>query len=263
MRRRLTILGCGSSGGVPRIGANWGRCDPENPKNNRLRCAVLVEQFKSANAITRVLVDTPPDLRAQLIATRIMHVDGVLFTHDHADHTHGIDDLRMLAYAQKSRVACYFDAETGASLVSRFNYCFAGKGGYPAILTSNVIDPVADFEIDGAGGAIAVQSLPQHHGALPTLGFRFGNLAYSPDVSDLDDVAVERLQNLDVWIVDALRYAPHVSHFSVQQALDWIGRLKPKRAVLTHMTGELDYDTLRRELPDHVEPAFDGMEIFF
>ena len=263
MRRRLTILGCGSSGGVPRIGANWGRCDPENPKNNRLRCAVLVEQFKSGDAVTRILVDTPPDLRAQLLATQIMHVDGVLFTHDHADHTHGIDDLRMLAYAQKSRVACYFDSETGDSLVSRFDYCFRCKGGYSAILNPHVIDPFCDFEITGAGGAISVQSFQQQHGTLPTLGFRFDGLAYSPDVSDLDDAAIARLQNLDVWIVDALRYQPHVSHFNVAQALEWIDRLKPKRAVLTHMTGELDYAALRRELPDHVEPAYDGMEIHF
>ena len=265
MRRRLTILGCGSSGGVPRIGAKWGKCDPENPKNRRRRCSVLLEQFQDRGRATRVLVDTSPDLREQLLATRIEALDGVLFTHDHADHTHGIDDLRMVAYAQKKRVTCYFDADTGASLMTRFGYCFEGKeaGGYPSILRGNIIASDAKFAIEGAAGLVNVAAIRQQHGALPTLGFRFDNLAYSPDISDLDEDVVARLEGLDVWIVDALRYEPHVSHFHVKKALAWIERLKPKRAVLTHMTGDLDYATLARELPDGVEPAYDGMEIVF
>ncbi len=265
MRRRLTILGCGSSGGVPRIGSRWGRCDPENPKNRRRRCAVLVEQFQDKGRATRLLVDTPPDLREQLLATRTEALDGVLFTHDHADHTHGIDDLRMVAYTQKKRVTCYFDADTGASVMSRFGYCFDGKekGGYPAILNGKIIASDACFTIAGEGGDIDVAAIPQHHGKLPSLGFRFGNLAYSPDVSDLDEDVVSNLEGLDLWIVDALRYEPHVSHFHVKKALAWIERLKPKRAILTHMTGDLDYATLVRELPNGVEPAFDGMEILF
>lgn len=265
MKRRLTILGCGSSGGVPRIGSMWGRCDPENPKNRRRRCAVLVEQFAKNSRATRVLVDTPPDLREQLLATRTEALDGVLFTHDHADHTHGIDDLRTVAYAQKKRIPCYFDSATSASVMNRFAYCFNGKenGGYPAILTGETISSDAQFCIDGEGGAIGVQAIRQHHGELPSLGFRFGDIAYSPDVSDLDDDAVESLQGLDVWIVDALRYEPHVSHFHVKKALTWIERLRPKRAILTHMTGDLDYATLVRDLPAGVEPAYDGMEILF
>lgn len=265
MRRRLTILGCGSSGGVPRIGAKWGKCDPENPKNRRRRCSVLVEQFQDRGRATRVLVDTPPDMREQLLATRVETLDGVLYTHDHADHTHGIDDLRMVAFAQKKRVDCYFDEETGKVLMNRFGYCFEGKaeGGYPSILIGHVIASDASFEITGAAGAIDVTAIRQHHGNLSSLGFRFGNVAYSPDVSDLDEDVIESLQGLDVWIVDALRYEPHVSHFHVKKALAWIDRLKPKRAVLTHMTGDLDYATLARELPEGVEPAYDGMEIFF
>lgn len=265
MRRRLTILGCGSSGGVPRIGSMWGKCDPENPKNRRRRCAVLVEQFDNKRGVTRVLVDTPPDLREQLLATRTDALDGVLFTHDHADHTHGIDDLRMVAYAQRQRINCYFDAATGDSVMSRFGYCFRGKekGGYPAILNGSVIASDAKFAIDGAGGALDVRAIRQQHGDLPSLGFRFGGLAYSPDVSDIDDSAAALITGLDVWVVDALRYQPHVSHFHVQKALDWIARLKPKRAILTHMTGDLDYEALRRDLPDGVEPAYDGMEIAF
>lgn len=265
MKRRLTILGCGSSGGVPRIGSMWGRCDPENPKNRRRRCAVLVEQFQQGGQATRVLVDTPPDLREQLLDTRVTSLDGVLFTHDHADHTHGIDDLRMIAFAQRRRVECYFDAATAESLTSRFGYCFLGRenNGYPAILNANRIEKDAEFEIGGEGGKIDIMAIPQLHGTLPTLGFRFGDVAYSPDVSDIDEGFLERLGGLDLWIVDALRYQPHVSHFHVKKALDWIERLKPKRAVLTHMTGELDYETLRRELPDGIEPAYDGMEIYF
>ena len=266
MRRRLTILGCGSSGGVPRIGSMWGKCDPENPKNRRRRCAVLVEQFQdNTGKATRVLVDTPPDLREQLLVTRTVALDGVLFTHDHADHTHGIDDLRMVAYAMKQRVDCYFDTETGDSLMSRFRYCFESKkpGGYPAILNGKKIAHNDRFQVQGDGGPVDVAVIRQHHGDVPSLGFRFGDLAYSPDVSGLDEDIVPRLKDLDVWIVDALRYQPHPSHFHVKKTLEWVKRLKPKRTVLTHMTGDLDFDTLVRELPDGVEPAFDGMEIRF
>lgn len=266
MRRRLTILGCGSSTGVPRIGPSWGRCDPENPKNQRLRCAVLVEQFnpKSSQA-TRVLVDTPPDLRQQLLKTHTSALDGVLFTHDHADHTHGIDDLRIIAYANRKRVPCYFNAATGDSVMHRFDYCFKGKekGGYPSILEGRIIADDAVFDISGAGGTVNIMALRQHHGAMLTLGFRFGGLAYSPDVSDIDDDVAERMTGLDVWIVDALRYEPHPSHFHVKKALHWIERLKPKRAIITHMTSDLDYEVLKRELPEGVEPAYDGMEIAF
>ena len=265
MTRRVTILGCGSSGGVPRIGSMWGKCDPENPKNRRRRCAILVEQFSDKGGATRILVDTPPDLREQLLATRTTSLDAVLFTHDHADHTHGIDDLRMVAYAMKSRINCYFDTETADSLVARFGYCFEGKasGGYPVILKQRRIDNDEVFTISGDGGTIDVSTIRQHHGPMPSLGFRFGAMAYCPDVSAIDEEVVPRLEGLDVWIVDALRQQPHVSHFHVKRTLAWIERLKPKRAVLTHMTADLDYETLRRDLPDGVEPAYDGMEITF
>lgn len=262
MKRKITILGCGSSGGVPRIGSLWGQCDPHNPKNRRRRCAILVDQ-KGPRGTTSVLVDTPPDLREQLLAVRAEAVNGVLFTHDHADHTHGIDDLRMVAYAMKTRVACYFDEPTRASLVSRFAYCFETPAGsnYPPILKAELIAPGSGFEIDGPGGAVDVLPILQHHGDIPSLGFRFGDVAYSPDISGLPPGSDELLQGLDLWIIDALRYTPHPSHLSVSQALEMIDQLKPKRAILTHMTGELDYDKLRRDLPDGVEPAYDGMVI--
>ncbi|MGQ0672827.1 MAG: MBL fold metallo-hydrolase [Hyphomicrobium sp.] len=262
MSLRITILGCGSSGGVPRIGAMWGQCDPANPKNRRRRCAILVEQ-RGARGATTVLVDTPPDLREQLLSVRCEHIDGVLFTHDHADHTHGIDDLRMVAYAMKSRIDCFFDADTRDSIVHRFDYCFRPKSGssYPAILTARDLVPGIETAIDGGGGRLPVLPIRQAHGDMPSLGFRFGNVAYSPDVSDLSEEAVSQLQGLDLWIVDALRHQPHPSHFSVKEALAWIDRLKPRRAILTHMTGDLDYEALRRELPAHIEPAYDGLMI--
>lgn len=262
MSLRATILGCGSSGGVPRIGGLWGACDPENPKNRRRRCAILIESIVPQGK-TVALIDTPPDLREQLLDVRADHVDGVLFTHDHADHTHGIDDLRMVAYAMKRRVDCYFDAETRRSLITRFAYCFEQQpgSGYHPILIANEIPPQGRVVITGRNSVLEFVAIPQLHGEIPTLGFRVGGLAYSPDISGLPESSIALLEGLDVWIVDALRYTAHPSHFSVRQALEWIARLRPKRAILTHMTADLDYEKLRRELPPGVEPAYDGMVI--
>jgi phosphoribosyl 1,2-cyclic phosphate phosphodiesterase len=264
MSYRCTILGCGSSGGVPRIGMNWGACDPENAKNRRQRCSALVERAGSGGR-TSVLIDTSPDFRAQILATRLTEIDAVLYTHDHADHTHGIDDLRMVAFAMKRRVDVYFDAATGASLKSRFGYCFETPEGSPyrPILNGHEIDGMAPIAISGGGGMISAQPIAQWHGAMQSLGYRIGNLAYSPDISDIPEGSIPLLEGLDVWIVDALRYTPHESHFSVKQALAWAERLKPKRTILTHMTSELDYATLARDLPPGVEPAYDGMAVTF
>lgn len=243
----------------------WGKCDPENPKNRRRRCAVLVERFGKDGGVTRVLVDTPPDIREQLLETRVTSIDGVIFTHDHADHTHGIDDLRMVAYAMKKRIDVWYDVVTRERLEQRFDYCFNTPEGssYPPILVGHDFNAGDAITINGSGGPITVEAIGQTHGDIGSLGLRFGPLAYSPDVSDLSEQAATRLQGLDVWVVDALRYMPHPSHFSVKDALAWIERLGVKRGVLTHMTGDLDYAALKRELPAHVEPAFDGMEIHF
>ncbi len=264
MSYRLTLLGTGSSGGVPRLGPNWGQCDPSNPRNRRRRCSALVERI-SGRGQTTVLIDTSPDLRAQLLDAGVTHLDGVLYTHDHADHTHGIDDLRMIAFLMKRRVDVHADAQTRQSLTERFGYCFEAPPGssYPPILTAHDIHPLRPITIDGGGGPIEALPIPQEHGDAGSLGFRIGDAAYSPDVGGLSDASVERLQGLDLWIVDALRYIPHPSHFSVKQALQWIERLKPKRAVLTHLHIDLDYAALKRELPAHVEPAYDGMQVHF
>lgn len=264
MRYRATILGCGSSGGVPRIGSMWGACDPSNPKNRRRRCSALIERIGKPRHTT-VLIDTSPDLREQLLSVRCGAIDSIFYTHDHADHTHGIDDLRVVSYSMKKRLDVWLDAPTRQSLTQRFGYCFEKPpdSTYPPILAAHAIEPPTPISIDGPSGPIEVTPIPQTHGDVGTLGFRVRGLAYSPDLSDIPVASLPLLQNLDVWIVDALRYTHHPNHFSVKQALEWIRRLQPKRAILTHMTAELDYEALRRELPAGVEPAYDGMVIEF
>lgn len=262
MSYKLTLLGTGSSGGVPRVGNHWGACDPTNPKNRRRRCSALIERV-AGRGRTIVLVDTPPDLRDQLLGTDVDGVDGVLYTHEHADHTHGIDDLRMLAFNMKRRVDVWADAPTRASLETRFGYCFSQPPGssYPAILRAHDIVPPAPVTVHGAGGPVTAIPIPQDHGDAGSLGFRFGDIAYCPDVGGLSEASVELLAGLDVWIVDALRYQPHPAHFTVRQALEWIERLKPRRAILTHLHIDLDYARLQRELPPNVVPAFDGLQL--
>lgn len=262
MSRRFTILGCGTSTGVPRIGPVWGACDPENPKNNRTRCSLLVEQNSGAG-LTSILVDTTPDMRQQLLRAQVSWLDGVFYTHEHADHTHGIDDLRAIFFNGRRRVQVYYDAHTGALLNDRFSYCFKQPQGsnYPAILEGQEIEAGNPLTIKGEGGEIGVLPFAQNHGGATSLGFRVGDLAYSPDVVGLPDESYDLLQGLDVWIVDALRYTPHPSHFSLEEALEAIERVAPKRAILTHMHIDMDYETVRAQLPDGIEPAYDGMVI--
>ncbi len=262
MSLRATILGCGTSGGVPRIGNHWGACDPSNPKNRRRRCALLVER-EGENGVTRVLVDTPPDLREQLNDADVGLLDGVLYTHDHADHVHGIDDLRMVAYNGRRRVDVYYLKEVGEVLRQRFDYCFETPPGseYPPVLSGHDIEPGKPVVIEGPGGPIEAVPFLQQHGSTNSLGYRFGGLAYSPDVSDFPEQSWGALEGLDVWIIDALRYTGHPSHLSVDEALSWVSRMQPKRAFLTHMHVDLDYETLKDQLPGGVEPAYDGMVI--
>ena len=263
MTMTFTILGCGSSGGVPRPGLGWGACDPKNPKNRRRRTALLVERRNAAGAATRVLVDTSPDLREQLLDAGISWLDGVLYSHAHADHTHGIDDLRALVLHKRRRVDVYLDAVTSQILRSRFDYCFAAPPGseYPPILAEHRIAAGRPVIIEGEGGLITALPYLQDHGEISILGFRFGALAYSCDISGLPAESLMALSGLEVWILDALRHRPHRSHFSLSDALSWIEQLKPKRAILTNLHADLDYDALRRQLPAQVEPAFDGMQV--
>jgi len=262
MTLRLTILGCGSSGGVPRVGSGWGACDPNNPKNRRLRCSVLVERI-GADGTTSLIVDTTPDLREQLLRMNVRRLDAVLYTHEHADHTHGIDDLRPLAIAMRRRVPVYMDRVTGEMLTTRFGYCFKTPPGsqYPPILEAHAMAPDHPVVIEGRGGPVEALPFRMIHGDIDALGLRFGDLVYAPDVSHIPDESLRYFQGLQVLIIDALRYTPHPSHFSLAEAMALIERVKPKRAILTNLHTDLDYATLRADLPPHVEPAFDGLTI--
>ena len=261
---RFTLLGTGSSGGVPRIGNDWGVCDPAEPKNRRRRCGALVERFADdgSGRITRVLIDTSPDLREQLLDARTDSLDGVVFTHDHADQTHGLDDVRALAIRMRKQVPAWMDAPTRASLADKFRYIFEGKGDYPPIVALQPdIEPLELFDVAGPGGTIPFLPLEQEHGRIRSLGFRIGPLAYCNDVSDLPEASLEALVGVDIFIVDALRYRPHPTHAHVERALEWIDRLQPRHAILTNLHVDLDYRTLKAELPDNVEPAYDGMAV--
>ena len=260
MTLRFTILGCGASTGVPQIDGRWGQCDPSNPKNRRRRCSLLAERY-SGDVCTAVLIDTGPDLREQILETGLASIDGVFYTHDHADHTHGIDDLRILSYRNRKLIDIYASDYTREILYQRFDYCFETQQGssYPPTLRGHSIRHGEPVIVEGAGGPVTVMPFRQLHGNIESFGFRMGNLAYSSDVHDLPEESLPLLEGLDVWIVDALRHNRHPSHFSVEQALAWAERLGPKRTILTHMHLDLDYETLRGELPDGVEPAYDGM----
>ncbi|WP_244618041.1 MBL fold metallo-hydrolase [Rhizobium sp. RU35A] len=261
-RQRFTILGCSSSPGVPRLDGDWGACDRTDPRNRRRRAAFLVEQVAPDGAKTTVVIDTGPDFREQMISAGVTRLDAVLYTHAHADHLHGIDDVRGYFHAQRQRIPIFADAFTMERIRQGFGYCLETppSGNYPPIVQPNLIeDLTAPIAVSGPGGTIAFRAHRQVHGDIHSLGFRIGNVAYCSDVSDFPAESLDSLQSLDVLIIDALQYRPHPSHLSLEQALDWIERLKPKRAILTHMHIPLDYQTVMAETPAHVEPAYDGL----
>lgn len=262
-RLQVRILGCGSSGGVPRIGNDWGVCDPAEPRNRRTRCSILVRSWAAGTRDpTLVLVDTSPDMREQLLAANVTRLDAVLLTHEHADQCHGIDDLRALVLRRGQRMPVHMDAATGRVIGERFAYCFEGAGSYPAILEKLIDLEVGQVKrLAGPGGEVGLLPLAQDHGGIGSLGFRIGSFGYCNDVVRIPEASLERLGGLDTLVVDALRYKAHPTHASVDQALAWIERLKPRRAILTNLHVDLDYARLKAELPAGVEPAFDGMEL--
>lgn len=262
MSLRATILGCGSSGGVPRLGGDWGACDPADPRNARRRCSLLVER-RAGGAATRALIDTSPDMRAQLLDADVGHLDGVVYTHPHADHTHGIDDLRMIVFNRGARLPVWANSTTAEALMGRFGYAFFQPAGsdYPPILELTMIE--GPFEVSGAAGPIGFTPIPVQHGAIVALGFRVGGLAYIPDVSDIPEAAWPLLMGLDLLVVDALRYRPHPTHAHLARSLEWIARVAPRRAVLTNLHNDLDYATLAGEIPAGVAPAHDGLALDF
>jgi len=258
-----TIMGCGSSGGVPRIGGNWGACDPEDSRNRRLRCSLLIEGRTGNSEPTRIVIDTGCDLREQLLRANVDRLDAVLYTHEHADHTHGIDDLRVLALNNRKRVDVYFSHEAGQRIVSSFSYCFTAPpgSGYPPILNQNLIVAGNPVVITGPGGEVELLPFRQDHGEISSLGFRIGNFAYSCDLSGIPEESSDVVSGLDVWVLDALRPAPHPSHLSLGEALEHIDRYRPHEAVLTNLHIDLDYARTDAETPANVRPAYDGLQI--
>lgn len=259
------ILGCGSSGGVPRLsdepGGSWGKCDPTEPKNRRRRCSLLVTR-SGAHGQTRVLIDTTPDMREQLLDANVGTLDAVVFTHAHADHTHGLDDLRMIVFNMRKRLPVYADAPTTEAITDRFGYAFVQPEGssYPPICDLTLID--GPFTISGAGGDIPFTAvLPVAHGAMPTVGFRIADSVYMPDVAEIPEDSWSKLDNLDLFIIDALRRDPHPTHTHLARTLGWIDQLKPRQAVLTNMHNDLDYATVAAETPDYIQPAYDGLTL--
>ncbi len=258
----VTVLGCGSSAGVPRADGEWGACDPAQPRNRRSRCSLMVRRLSPAGPErqTTVVVDAAPEFRLQSVAAGVRRLDGLLITHDHADQCHGMDDIRAFAIVQRRRIECWMDAATHAALNRRFRYIFEGEGPYPAIGQAHLTPPHGEaWRVEGPSGPIAVACFDQDHGSTRSLGYRFGPMAYSSDVVDLDDATLEGLTGIDVWIVDALRYRPHPTHAHVDKTLNWIERVRPKRAILTNLHFDLDYGELAARLPPGVEPAYDGL----
>jgi phosphoribosyl 1,2-cyclic phosphate phosphodiesterase len=252
---KLTVLGCGTSSGVPRIGPDWGACDPNEPRNRRTRASILVE-----SATTRILVDTGPDLREQLIAANVSHIDAVLWTHDHADHCHGIDDLRQLAQSRREPVKGYAKRQTLRALQKRFAYAFEGREFYPQVIAPNLL-PDSSCTI----GDIQLSSVDQPHGDIYSIGFRFehagSSIGYSTDFHEVTREMIDVFTAVDVWVVDALRERPHPTHAHLALTLDGIAQARPGRAILTHMDSSMDYRPLAQKLPAGVEPGYDGMVV--
>lgn len=267
---KVTILGCGSSGGVPRVGGDWGACDPNNPKNRRTRCSIYVstwqgEEEPAPKKQTSVLVDTSPDFREQCLSANIKQVDAVLYTHDHADQSHGIDDLRALAYRMRKRIPTYMDAHTKEHLYKRFEYCFEMPDGrvHPPILELQPLIKGGDeFTVTGEGGDLSVRVISLSHGPTPSLGFIFNEkIVYTPDVWDIEPNVLASINRPDLWIVDALRYSDHPTHANADKALSWIAKTQTRKAVLTNLHIDMDYDVLGKELTGSHDVAHDSMEL--
>ncbi|HEX3882874.1 MAG TPA: MBL fold metallo-hydrolase [Stellaceae bacterium] len=251
---KITVLGCGVSTGVPAIGIGWGECDPADPRNRRRRASLLIE-----GGGKNVLIDTSPDLREQFLDAGIARVDAIVMTHAHADHLHGIDDLRAVNRVMERPIPLYADAATLEEIGNRFGYVLVPETAAPPFYRPALVPHEVTGNFTAAGQPFV--SFTQDHGYSTTLGLRIGKFAYSTDVTELDDAAFHALAGIEVWIVDCLRREPHPTHSHVAKTLEWIARVKPRRAILTHMDHTLDYAALKAELPPGVEPGQDGLVI--
>jgi len=251
---KIRILGSGTSSGIPRIGNDWGDCDPTNLRNRRTRASVLV-----SSDTTNILVDTSPDMREQLLAADTIDVDAVIWTHDHADHCHGIDDLRQLMHHKGAPMRGLARPFTLDQLQSRFAYAFFGRAGYRPTVEGEMLPDAVVI------GDIGVRVTDQPHGGITSAGLRFESnvisIGYATDFHEMTSAMRALYAGLDLWVVDALRYAPHPTHPNLESTLGWIAEMKPKRAILVHMDQSMDYATLKRTLPEGVEPGYDGLEI--
>jgi phosphoribosyl 1,2-cyclic phosphate phosphodiesterase len=251
---KIRILGCGTSTGVPKIGNEWGQCDPAEPRNRRLRSSILV-----GSGGEQVLVDCGPDLRQQLLDAEVGRLEAVIVTHDHGDHVHGIDDLRPVAAALGHAVPLYGDEATLASLERRFAYAFARSDFYRPIVEPRTIERECAFS------QMKVRSVQQPHGDTASLGLRFDeggkSAVYAIDFSDLTDEMAQLYEDSDVWIADCLTRSPHPTHAHLEAILGWARELRVGQVYLTHMGNGLDYRVLVAELPDWAAPAHDGLEI--
>lgn len=264
----LTLMGTGSSGGVPRVGNIWGACDPAEPRNRRRRCSLLIERSQSVvgadSGKTTVVVDTGADLREQLLENNVESIEGVVLTHSHADHIFGLDDLRQMAINLRRPIDVWLDENTRKQVMAAFDYCFyqAPGSSYPSFCTENSLLPTEPFTIKGPGGSISINTLLAEHGDINALGVRIGNAVYLPDMKRITDAkSLQLLADIDVLIVDALRLKSHPSHMNLEESLAFIDTVKPRRSILTNMHGDLDYQQTKALLPANVEPGYDGMQI--
>ncbi|MCA1662404.1 MAG: MBL fold metallo-hydrolase [Novosphingobium sp.] len=252
---KLIMLGSGTSTGVPKVGNDWGLCDPAEPRNRRSRVSIVVESGDGG----RILVDTATDLRSQLLDNAIDRIDAVFWTHDHADHCHGIDDLRPIRQARQGPIPGYAAAETVHRLRNRFGYVFAGQHGYPSIVALENLDRVRIC------AGIGVGHLQMPHGPGQSTGYRFDaagkSIGYATDFSEVTEAMVGFFAGCDLFVLDALRREPHPTHAHLEMALDFIGRTRPRRAILTHLDKSMDYAMLRAELPANVQPGYDGLKV--
>ena len=254
MKTTVTILGCGSSLGVPRADGFWGKCNPKNHKNFRTRCSSLITKGKNS-----ILIDTSPDLRFQLISNKVKNISSVLYTHEHADQTHGINDLRTFYIKNRKKINIYANKKTLNYLKSNFSYCFKNKFGYPAILKPNIIKK--NFFLGEGKEKIKFNSFDVSHGKISSVAYFFSRTAYISDCNKISELNLKKLMKLKLLIIDCLKYQSHFSHFGYYDVLNLLKLIKPKKTILTNLHSDIDYDYILKKCPQNVTPAFDGMKV--